>query len=282
MIGTNIKRLRLQNGMTQKNLADKLFVSAQAVSRWENGEVEPSITTVMELSKIFGVSTDEILGVEAQETTNNDTQDNYQREESYRQILTLCEQCNRPIYDSDEIIRENKTVFCRECYEKNEEKRRENEKRERRKIIASAQKRRKRSFIFGSIPAIFIFSLLFIGIFTEGYSDFSDFLQTMLGGIEVSLPLFTFISCILLNNNFVAYMFLRIATWSIKMPGLIFTFDLDGCLWFLAMKLIFAVLGFIFGIIMVVLAFIISVVVSIFVYPYAIMTNIKHPEKTYL
>ena len=36
MIGGNIKKLRLEQGMTQKNLADKLFVSAQAVSRWEN------------------------------------------------------------------------------------------------------------------------------------------------------------------------------------------------------------------------------------------------------
>ena len=40
MIGNNIKRLRTERGMTQKALADKLFVSAQAVSRWENNEVE--------------------------------------------------------------------------------------------------------------------------------------------------------------------------------------------------------------------------------------------------
>ena len=53
MIGANIKKLRMQHGMTQKNLADKLFVSAQAVSRWENNEVEPSISTILELAKIF-------------------------------------------------------------------------------------------------------------------------------------------------------------------------------------------------------------------------------------
>ena len=43
MIGNNIKKLRMQRGMTQKNLADLLFVSPQAVSRWENNEVEPSL-----------------------------------------------------------------------------------------------------------------------------------------------------------------------------------------------------------------------------------------------
>ena len=55
MIGANIKKLRLEHGMTQKNLADKLFVSAQAVSRWENNEVEPSISTILELAKIFEI-----------------------------------------------------------------------------------------------------------------------------------------------------------------------------------------------------------------------------------
>ena len=64
MIGATIKKLRVQQGMTQKNLADKLFVSAQAVSRWENNEVEPSIGTITEMAKIFGVTADEILGIE--------------------------------------------------------------------------------------------------------------------------------------------------------------------------------------------------------------------------
>ena len=53
MIGANIKKLRTERGLTQKNLADQLFVSAQAVSRWENDEVEPSIGTITKLSAIL-------------------------------------------------------------------------------------------------------------------------------------------------------------------------------------------------------------------------------------
>ena len=64
MIGNNIKRLRTQRGMTQKNLADRLFVSPQAVSRWENNEVEPSLGTITEMAKIFNVTTDEILNAD--------------------------------------------------------------------------------------------------------------------------------------------------------------------------------------------------------------------------
>ena len=63
MIGDNIRRLRAEKGMTQKEIADRLFVTAQAVSRWENGEVEPSLNTITELAKIFEVSVDELLGV---------------------------------------------------------------------------------------------------------------------------------------------------------------------------------------------------------------------------
>ena len=64
LIGENIKNYRIEKGMTQKELADKLFVTAQAVSRWENNEVEPSLNTIVILAEIFEVSVDELCGKE--------------------------------------------------------------------------------------------------------------------------------------------------------------------------------------------------------------------------
>ena len=61
MLSENIKTLRVKKGYTQKELADILHVTAQAVSRWENGDVEPSIGTIKEMAKIFDVSTDALL-----------------------------------------------------------------------------------------------------------------------------------------------------------------------------------------------------------------------------
>ena len=61
MLGNKIKTLRINNSLTQKDLAEKLFVTAQAVSRWENNEVEPSIATLTEMAKIFNVSVSELL-----------------------------------------------------------------------------------------------------------------------------------------------------------------------------------------------------------------------------
>ena len=51
-----IFELRTQRGMSQDELAEKVFVSRQAVSRWENGETVPNTETLKLLSKVFDVS----------------------------------------------------------------------------------------------------------------------------------------------------------------------------------------------------------------------------------
>ena len=51
-----IVRLRNQNNMTQEELAEKVFVTRQAVSRWETGETTPNIEALKQLSAIFNVS----------------------------------------------------------------------------------------------------------------------------------------------------------------------------------------------------------------------------------
>lgn len=66
-IGENIKRLRRQKDITQETLAERMHVSAAAVSKWERGETLPDISMVIPLALYFGVSTDEILGLNAAE-----------------------------------------------------------------------------------------------------------------------------------------------------------------------------------------------------------------------
>lgn len=66
-IGENIKRLRRQKDITQETLAERMHVSAAAVSKWERGETLPDISMVIPLALYFGVSTDEILGLNVAE-----------------------------------------------------------------------------------------------------------------------------------------------------------------------------------------------------------------------
>lgn len=63
-IGQNIKRLRRNADMTQEELAEMLSISSQAVSRWETDSAMPDISLLPALVNIFGVTSDELLGID--------------------------------------------------------------------------------------------------------------------------------------------------------------------------------------------------------------------------
>ena len=66
--GETLKRLRLESGYTQQQLADKLCVTKSVVSYYELQERYPSPEILIKLSSIFHVSTDYLLGLEKEET----------------------------------------------------------------------------------------------------------------------------------------------------------------------------------------------------------------------
>ena len=93
-----IYELRTKNGLSQDELAEKLFVTRQAVSRWENGDTVPNTETLKLLSKLFNVSINTLLG-------------------SPHQLICQC--CGMPLEDS--IIGRNKDGsinedYCQWCY----------------------------------------------------------------------------------------------------------------------------------------------------------------------
>lgn len=60
-IGKFIAVLRKANGMTQKELGERLFVSDKTVSRWERDECEPELSLIPAIAELFGITTDELL-----------------------------------------------------------------------------------------------------------------------------------------------------------------------------------------------------------------------------
>ncbi|HEZ7985546.1 MAG TPA: zinc ribbon domain-containing protein [Ruminococcus sp.] len=93
-----ILKLRTKNELSQEELAEKTFVTRQAVSRWENGETVPNTETLKLLSKLFDVSINTLLG-------------------SPRKLICQC--CGMPLDDSS-ISREIDYTFneeyCKWCY----------------------------------------------------------------------------------------------------------------------------------------------------------------------
>lgn len=61
-LGENIRSLRMANGITQEQFGYELGVSAQAVSRWENGATYPDITMLPMIADYFDVTLDELMG----------------------------------------------------------------------------------------------------------------------------------------------------------------------------------------------------------------------------
>lgn len=60
-IGSFITALRKANGMTQKDLAEKLNVSDKTISRWERDDGTPDLSVIPVIAEIFGVTCDELL-----------------------------------------------------------------------------------------------------------------------------------------------------------------------------------------------------------------------------
>lgn len=72
MLRKRISELRVAHGYTQVTLAKKLGVSKQAVSNWENDNIQPSIEMLVRLADTFGVTTDYLLGRETAVRLNVD------------------------------------------------------------------------------------------------------------------------------------------------------------------------------------------------------------------
>jgi len=88
-----------KKGLSQEELAEKVFVTRQAVSRWENGETVPNTETLKLLSDLFEVSINTLLG-------------------SPRKLVCQC--CGMPLEDDSSISREPDGGFnedyCKWCY----------------------------------------------------------------------------------------------------------------------------------------------------------------------
>lgn len=94
-----LKKLREKNSLTQEQMAKRVMVTRQAVSRWETGETQPNTDTLKLLSQEFEVSVNTLLG-------------------SPRQLICQC--CGMPLNEDAFISREKdgsyNEDYCKWCY----------------------------------------------------------------------------------------------------------------------------------------------------------------------
>ena len=73
--GLFLQTLRKQKGLTQNQVAQKLFISPKTISKWERGEGLPDITLLSSLAAFYGVTTDEILNGSYGQSLQNDSRE---------------------------------------------------------------------------------------------------------------------------------------------------------------------------------------------------------------
>ncbi len=277
-IGQKLKKLRADKGMTQKDLADQLHVSFQTISKWEKDENEPDLTTIRELAKLYGVSTDYLLSED--ETPLKQSQASAQAIDPTPTKIQIdkCRDCGKALYQGDVShqlerktnsgIKEIVTV-CDDCFNKHEElnKRRAELNKPVAKPVYSGPLHRitNRKDSRPLIWAIVIGILAAIAVLIACVVNYQEvgigwtIAAPLLSGYAIMATIY----CIF-TASYISDVFLSVASWSIKLPGVIFTWDLNGIAWLIVMKISLAILGFLLGVATLLLALAISGFLSVF------------------
>lgn len=282
-LGQKLSAYRKMAGMTQQQLGEQLNISAQAVSKWENDQAEPDLATVRALADIYKVSVDTLLSSDAIPSMpieeNAPTQENEKVEKTQivmpvgycktcgiavtednlgtKTPVILCKKCNR----AQKLAEEKAAVAAKHAAEMKDAKERATRDVSRHTI--------KKRFIWSTVVASLVAVLWLVGGISVMVSEFSvtALLVTLIGTYIV----FAFVSC-LFYDCFVQEVVVDWFDKSFQAPGLIFTFDLDGCLWLIGMKILFWAIGLVFGIVAGAIGIAIGLVCAPFVFPFVMKT----------
>lgn len=130
--GDYLKELRMKKGLSQEKLAEQLGVSRQSVSKWEQGYAVPSSDNVLELSKLYGISADNILNCEVPKAAADEK-----------------EEASKPQKSQQAEVHDDAVA----------------EKEHEVKSTEKHKKHKKHSWLFAAYPCIAVFVTLALGAF---------------------------------------------------------------------------------------------------------------------
>lgn len=291
-LGQKLKKLRFEKGLTQKDLADQLHVTFQTVSKWESDTNEPDIATLKELAKFYGCSYNYLLSEDEEESKEEKVEEPvvtpvveqvtktvivHQRE------LHVCERCEKDIPEGDLVMEDicvrpggrghsaeyRKAYYHKHCLEELNKERAEQKRRQRAAHCSSAK---KKCFGWGIAAGVTA-----LGIALAVFLTHTDVVHPALGvlySVLIAYGMFAMLYCIL-SGSYIGDVFVWCASLSIKFPGLIFSWDLEGFAWLIAMKILFAVLGFLIGVLALLFAIVLSAALGGFSFPFILIHNIR-------
>jgi transcriptional regulator with XRE-family HTH domain len=277
--GERIKEYRVKSSLTQKDLADQLNVTAQAVSRWEQDIVEPSIETLKKMAEIFVVSLDQLLSNNKAATDEKSIERTIEKnnpEIDTRRTIGVCEECNKVILEGQPIhrhrvTRTEKKIICESCEQIRVEK-------EKKIKISKTKKFRFKGFFWAIVIGGF-FGFVAVNNFLVGTMDAGDLAISIL----FSYSVFAFLFTINAKNTFINDFFWEITSWGfVKLPGIIFTLDFDGLLFLIFAKVLLFFIGIGIAVVAGSIALMLSLVLAMFTFPFSVFYSFTKPERTRL
>lgn len=267
--GEKIASLRKAKGMTQAELGTELNVTFQAVSKWERGESYPDFDTMSRLAKLFGVPLSYFENDEDGETAATVTA----AQESVsapKVMLGVCKDCGRTVYEGEEATTEPALV-CKKCVERKkvEAKRAAEEEDKRRKAAEQAKldethKIRNRGLIWSGAIIGFITVLCIIGL----VADPKDVMYTLIGLAVIIVFGYPFVAQLFWDGVIVDIV--MFGGKVVGMPGVIFSLDLDGVIFLVVVKILFAVIKFLIWLVTFLAAAVVAMIISPFTFPFAL------------
>lgn len=249
-IGEKILALRKQKGITQAELGGELNVSYQAVSKWERGESFPDFETMSRMAKFFGVplSYFEEGGVAAAAAASS----------GGKRMAGVCTVCGRTVYEGEEGQTEP-VLVCRACTERQAKEKQEAQERQRREKQRAAEEkanriraRLKKSLLWAILPAVALFAVMIAA---------SGLPAGLLYGLIAALFGYCFTAQLFWDGAVVDCCFFGKVVGT---PGIIFEFSLDGFIFLIAMKILFALLRLLIFL----LTALIGILAGIFISPF--------------
>ncbi len=279
--GDKIVELRKMANITQVELGEELNVTAQAVSKWENGLAEPDLETINKMCELFNVSPNEFFGLENTPNSNGPVQEQ-------KPIQGYCERCSKPLYVGEYKVKTVETrvshgrthhnvtsqhLYCNDCFKKVE-------KEEQEKRIAEAEnkineqkhesrKELRRGLGWGTVAAIVALVASIIGFNLNGVNVTS----TIIGTVILTYVGFSLVCQIFWFGTVcdILMFFMR----SFQMPGVIFGLSIDSIVLAIALKLSLFVLSICLSILCFLVGVAIAMFCGIFIFPFALSSKIK-------
>jgi len=299
--GEKLTQLRKNAHLTQAELGDKLGVTAQAVSKWEHDVSQPDLGTLVRIAELFGISTDDFLSATKTETPlvavdpqkvaqeiaplvseqvaatvreevtegNKDVKEALQ--DKQEQPLGHCVECGVTIYKSN-LGTKSPKCMCKNCLQRSireQERLAAEDKAKKETERNTLRSKRNRSMFWGIVLAVVVLGAAIAwAILSKG--DVGIKCAIAFGGLYVAYAAWAMVGELVNGDSAAASVLEWCVTRSINWPGVIFSLDFGGIVFLITVKILFAVLGFLAGLVMLALGVALALLISGFTYPFTL------------